>query len=118
MIKVVYRTNKNGRALTSFSHSDHLAVPRICGLRHQDVLHHRGGIQKTMFQCGPCHRQADGLRPILARHGITLRLDVLEDHKRTFVRAVQERKRRQLPVTGALHRTLDRLEHAVAGRPD
>jgi len=60
-------------------------------------------------------RQADGLRPILARHGIELRLDVLEDRQRTFVRAVQERKRRQLPVTGALHRTLDRLEHAVAG---
>jgi predicted acylesterase/phospholipase RssA len=60
-------------------------------------------------------RQAAGLAPLLQRHGITLRLDVLEDRRRTFLRAVQERKRRQLPVTGALHRTLDRLEHAIAG---
>ena len=60
-------------------------------------------------------RQADGLAPLLQRHGITLRLDVLEDRGRTFLRAVQERKRRQLPVTGALHRALDRLEHTVAG---
>ena len=33
-----------------------------------------------------------------------------------FVRAVQERKRRQLPVTGALHRALDRLETVVGHR--
>ena len=58
-------------------------------------------------------RQADGLRAILRRHDIRLRLDVLEDRRRTFVQAVQERKRRQLPVTGPLHRALDRLEHAV-----
>jgi predicted acylesterase/phospholipase RssA len=60
-------------------------------------------------------QQAAGLEPLLRRHGITLRRDVLEDHRRTFLRAVQERKRRQLPVTGALHRALDRLEQAVAG---
>jgi predicted acylesterase/phospholipase RssA len=58
-------------------------------------------------------RQAPGLQRLLARHGITLRVDVLQDPKRTFVRAVQERKRRQLPVTGALHRALDRLEAAI-----
>jgi NTE family protein len=58
-------------------------------------------------------RQADGLRVILRRHDIRLRLDVLEDRHRTFVQAVQERKRRQLPVTGPLHRALDRLERAV-----
>jgi NTE family protein len=63
-------------------------------------------------------QQADALQPLLQRHGITLRRDVLEDRRRTFLRAVQERKRRQLPVTGALHRTLDRLERAVAGQPD
>ena len=63
-------------------------------------------------------QQADGLKPLLQRHGITLRRDVLEDRRRTFLRAVQERKRRQLPVTGALHRTLDRLERAVASQPD
>ena len=60
-------------------------------------------------------RQAPGLQQLLQRHGVTLRIDVLEDRRRTLVRAVQERKRRQLPVTGALHRTLDRLEHAMAG---
>jgi NTE family protein len=60
-------------------------------------------------------QQAARLEPLLRRHGITLRRDVLEDRRRTFLRAVQERKRRQLPVTGALHRALDRLEQAVAG---
>jgi NTE family protein len=64
---------------------------------------------------GDLLRQADGLRPLLRRHGITLRLDVLEDPRRTFLQAVQERKRRQRPVTGPLHRTLDGLEQALAG---
>ena len=56
------------------------------------------------------------LRRILARHGIRLRVDVLEDRSRTFHGAVRARERRQQPVTGQLHRTLDRLEKALAAR--
>jgi predicted acylesterase/phospholipase RssA len=56
------------------------------------------------------------LRRILARHGIRLRVDVLKDPSRTFHGAVRARERRQQPVTGQLHRTLDRLEKALAAR--
>jgi predicted acylesterase/phospholipase RssA len=56
---------------------------------------------------------ADGLRGLLGRHGIRLRMDVLEDRSRTFHGAVRERERRQTPLTGPLHRTLDRLETAL-----
>jgi predicted acylesterase/phospholipase RssA len=59
---------------------------------------------------------ADGLRPLLGRHGIRLRLDVLKDRGRTFQRAVRERLRRRAPLTGALHGTLDRLESALRAR--
>jgi NTE family protein len=59
---------------------------------------------------------ADGLRRILDRHGLRLRVDVLEDRARTFHGAVRARDRRQQPVTGPLHRTLDRLESALAAR--
>jgi predicted acylesterase/phospholipase RssA len=59
---------------------------------------------------------ADGLRRILDRHGLRLRVDVLEDRSRTFYGAVRARERRQQPVTGSLHRTLDRLESALAAR--
>jgi len=53
---------------------------------------------------------ADGLEPILQRHGLRLRRDRLEDPSRSFNVAVRERGRRLQPVTGSLHRTLDRLE--------
>ncbi len=59
---------------------------------------------------------APALRRILARHGIRLRMEVLEDRSRTFEAAVEERRRRQQPLTGPVHRTLDRLESALAGR--
>jgi predicted acylesterase/phospholipase RssA len=59
---------------------------------------------------------ATSLRRVLARHGIRLRVDVLEDRSRTFHGAVRARERRQQPVTGQLHRTLDRLEKALAAR--
>jgi predicted acylesterase/phospholipase RssA len=58
-------------------------------------------------------RQADTLEPLLARHGLCLRRDVLHDRSRTFSAAVQERARRMKPVTGALHRTLDHLESTL-----
>lgn len=59
---------------------------------------------------------ADALGPILRRHGLELRLDVLRDTRRTFVDSVRERRRRQQPVTGPLHKALDRLETALASR--
>jgi predicted acylesterase/phospholipase RssA len=66
---------------------------------------------------GDLLRQADGLQPLLRRHGIELRLDVLKDPRRTFLQAIQERKRREWPVTGPLHRALDTLERQiVSGR--
>jgi len=57
--------------------------------------------------------QASGLERMLERHGLGLRRDVLRDPSRTFANAVRERKRRLQPVTGALHRTLDRLQAAL-----
>ena len=59
-------------------------------------------------------RRADELEPMLERHGIGLRRDVLRDRSRSFARAVHERKRRQQPLTGSLHQTLDRLERTLA----
>jgi predicted acylesterase/phospholipase RssA len=56
------------------------------------------------------YRQADALEPLIARHGMRLRRDLLADRSRTFSAAVHERARRMKPVTGPLHRTLDRLE--------
>jgi predicted acylesterase/phospholipase RssA len=53
---------------------------------------------------------ADALEPLLARHGIRLRRDLLADRSRTFAAAVQARARRTRPTTGELHRALDRLE--------
>jgi hypothetical protein len=59
---------------------------------------------------------AAGLKKILVRHGIRLRMDVLRDRKRTFHAAVNERRRRMQPLTGPFHQTLDRLEAALAAR--
>jgi len=50
---------------------------------------------------------------MLVRHGLQLKRDVLEDESRSFEGAVRERRRRLEPVTGSLHRALDRLESAV-----
>jgi predicted acylesterase/phospholipase RssA len=60
--------------------------------------------------------QSDGLEVVLARHGIRLRRDLLEDPARTFSAAVRERRRRLQPLTGSLHRTLDRLETVLNAR--
>jgi predicted acylesterase/phospholipase RssA len=53
---------------------------------------------------------------MLARHGLRLRLEVLDDESRSFEGAVRERWQRMQPVTGPLHRALDRLESAVRAR--
>jgi NTE family protein len=62
------------------------------------------------------YSHADALEPVLARHGIRLRRDLLADRTRRFGDAVAERGRRMQPVTGSLHRTLDRLESALGTR--
>ncbi|HET9694149.1 MAG TPA: patatin-like phospholipase family protein, partial [Steroidobacteraceae bacterium] len=58
-------------------------------------------------------RHATALQKMLQRHDVRLRLEVLHDRSRTFAQAVEQRKRRQLPLVGPLHAALDRLEHAV-----
>jgi hypothetical protein len=60
--------------------------------------------------------QAERLEGILARHGIRLRRKLLEDERRTFGAAVRERRRRLQPLTGSLHRSLDRLETVLHAR--
>ena len=62
------------------------------------------------------YAHADKLEPLLARHGIRLRRDLLSDRSRKFGDAVLARRRRMQPVTGSLHRTLDRLESALLTR--
>ena len=56
---------------------------------------------------------SDAVGRILGRHGLRLRRDILEDGTRSFQRAIHERRRRLQPITGSLHRTLDRLESTV-----
>lgn len=60
--------------------------------------------------------QAERLGGILGRHGIRLRRKLLEDERRTFGAAVRERRRRLQPLTGSLHRSLDRLETVLHAR--
>ena len=62
------------------------------------------------------YSHADALEPLLARHGIRLRRDLLSDRSRKFGQAVRERGRRMKPVTGSLHLALDRLERALDTR--
>jgi hypothetical protein len=62
------------------------------------------------------YAHADKLEPLLARHDIRLRRDLLSDRSRRFSDAVNERGRRMQPVTGSLHRALDRLEGALNTR--
>lgn len=59
---------------------------------------------------------ADRLERLLARHAVRLRIDRLKDESRTFDAAVRERRRRLQPLSGTLHRALDRLETALLAR--
>ena len=56
---------------------------------------------------------ADELEPMLARHGIALRRDLLRRRSSSFATAVAERQRRLHPLTGTLHTALDRLESGL-----
>jgi predicted acylesterase/phospholipase RssA len=55
-------------------------------------------------------RHARALAPLLARHGLQLRTDVLADRHRTYHAAVVDRRRYFGVVTGRLEAALDRLE--------
>jgi predicted acylesterase/phospholipase RssA len=59
---------------------------------------------------------ADTLEPVLARHGLALRRDVLNDRRRTFSTAIRARARAARRVTRDLAATLDRLEKALSSR--
>jgi predicted acylesterase/phospholipase RssA len=61
-------------------------------------------------------RHADALEPVLARHGLALRRDVLGDRRRTFATAIRERADAARRVTRNLAATLDRLESTLHRR--
>jgi NTE family protein len=77
----------------------------------------RERLAEHAYQCTrrDLRRQARRLQRLLQRHGITLRLDVLDDRHRTFAHAVERRKRRQIPLVGPLHHALDGLERGMGG---
>jgi predicted acylesterase/phospholipase RssA len=60
-------------------------------------------------------RRSEDLAPLLARHGMSLRRDVLEDRTRSFQAALQRQRRAEQRVLRDLSATLDRLERLVAG---
>jgi NTE family protein len=76
--------------------------------RHRLVEH---SYQRTRRQL---RARATALRPLLARHGLALRMDVLNDPRGSFNRAVRARSRHFAPATGELHAGLDRLEQLLA----
>jgi predicted acylesterase/phospholipase RssA len=61
-------------------------------------------------------RQAPALAPLLRRHGLLLRLDVLRDRRRTFATAARERARASREVARSLSRGMGRLENWLDGR--
>ncbi|MBK8122008.1 MAG: patatin-like phospholipase family protein [Dokdonella sp.] len=59
------------------------------------------------------HRKT--LKPLLARHGISLRDKVLDDPKRTLLGTLTDKPPRRSKVTSHLHRALDDLDRALSG---
>lgn len=57
----------------------------------------------------------DALAPLLARHGLTLRDDVLDDEQRTLLSGLSSKPPRRSQSTSSLHRTLDELDLALDG---
>jgi predicted acylesterase/phospholipase RssA len=57
--------------------------------------------------------QQEDLIPILGRHGISLRMDHLQDPDRNFTTDLVETIRSHAPIADKLHKTLDRLENMV-----
>lgn len=79
---------------------------------------HRRAICEHAYHCTRrylrSHRRE--LEPILDRHGITLRSDVLEDEGRSLWDTVARRKPNALPIIERLDGALESLESLVAGR--
>jgi NTE family protein len=62
--------------------------------------------------------RADTLRPLLARHGIRLRDEVLDDPERTLLSGLGASPARDTEATARLRRALDETAHRVAaGKP-
>ena len=61
-------------------------------------------------------RRRNELDPVLARHGLSLRADILDDPARTMLQAVKP-PRRGTDTTERLHRALDDLDAAMHPRP-
>ncbi|MEO8012164.1 MAG: patatin-like phospholipase family protein [Dokdonella sp.] len=55
------------------------------------------------------------LAPLFARHGLSLREDVLDDEQRTLLSGLTIKPPRRSQSTSSLHRTLDDLDLALAG---
>jgi len=63
-------------------------------------------------------RRRDTLAPMLQRHGLTLRLDLLQDQERSVWEGIERgRVEARAPVADRLSLVLTRLETATAGRP-
>lgn len=63
-------------------------------------------------------RRRDTLAPMLQRHGLTLRLDLLQDQERSVWEGMERgRQAAGAPVVDRLSLVLTRLETATAGRP-
>lgn len=79
---------------------------------------HRRAICEHAYDCTRrylrSHRRE--LEPVFARHGITLRSDVLEDEERSLWDGIPPRKHRGLPLIERLDGALESLETLVAGR--
>ncbi len=60
------------------------------------------------------HRKT--LKPLLARHGISLRDKVLDDPERTLLGTLTDKPPRRSKVTSHLHRALDDLDRALSGQ--
>jgi hypothetical protein len=67
----------------------------------------------------------DEIEPVLARHGLALRVDVLEDSSRRVWECVEasdrasgRRRAREAGLTGRLDHALDRLDAVLAAEPE
>jgi NTE family protein len=77
---------------------------------------HRRAICEHAYHCTRRYlrTQRRELEPVLARHGITLRSDVLDDEGRSLWDSGRPRKRHIPPVVDRLGGALERLENLVA----
>lgn len=80
---------------------------------------HRERLAEHAYQStlADLRRHRKTLLPVLARHGLSLREDVLADHGRTLVSGLREKPARRSTATSQLHRTLDDLDLALDREP-